>query len=156
MVPFEPEEVDAILQVAAEDRLGAFYTVALAVGLRPSEALGLGWADIDFAGATWRVQRTLERQGGAWSFKEPKSRTSRRTIPLPRVCAEQLAAHRHRQLFERRGADEWEDNDLVLCTPTGRLWTGARYPAASPSSRRRPAWPTTGSTTAATRRRASS
>ena len=47
-LPFDPQEVDAILEAASGDRLGAFYTVALAVGLRPSEALGLKWADIDF------------------------------------------------------------------------------------------------------------
>lgn len=116
---FDPQEVDAILDAAAGDRLGAFYTVALAVGLRPSEALGLKWGDIDFAAGTLRVERVLERRGSTWSFKDPKSRTSRRTIPLPRVCAEQLMAHRHRQFFERRTADVWEDSDLVFCTPTG-------------------------------------
>lgn len=93
-LPFNPEEADAILEAASGDRLGASYTVALAVALRPSEALGLKWADIDFAAGTLRVERVLERRGNTWSFKEPKSRTSRRTIPLPRVCVEQLTAHR--------------------------------------------------------------
>ena len=119
VAPFAPEEVNAILEAAAVDRLGTFYTVALAVGLRPSEALGLKWADIDLSEGLLRVQRVLERRGQEWTFKEPKSRTSRRTIPLPRVCVEQLTAHRHRQLFERRGADGWEENDLVFCTPGG-------------------------------------
>ena len=119
VVPLSPEEVETILATATEDRLGAFYTVALAIGLRPSEALGLKWADVDFAEGTVRVQRVLERHGNTWTFEEPKSRTSRRTITLPRVCAEQLTAHRHRQLFERRSAETWEDNDLVFCTATG-------------------------------------
>jgi len=119
VVPFQPEEVQALLTAAAEERLGAFYTVALAVGLRPSEALGLKWADVDLFEGTLRVRQVLERHGGEWSFKEPKSRTSRRTIPLPRVCVDQLVAHRHRQLFERRSAEVWEDNDLVFCTQTG-------------------------------------
>jgi integrase len=119
VVPFSIEEVEAILQAATEDRFGAFYTVALAIGLRPSEALGLKWADIDFSEGTVRVQRVIERSGGTWTFKEPKSRTSRRTITLPQVCAEQLMAQRHRQLFERRSAETWQDNDLVFCTPTG-------------------------------------
>ena len=35
------------------------------------------------------------------------------------MCAEQLAAHRHRQLFERRSAEAWEDNDLVFCANNG-------------------------------------
>ena len=76
-------------------------------------------AYIDLSEGLLRVQRVLERRGQEWTFKEPKSRTSRRTIPLPWVCVEQLTAYRHRQLFERRGADGWEENDLVFCTPGG-------------------------------------
>ncbi len=87
--------------------------VALAVGLRPSEALGLKWADVDLSEGLLRVPRVLERRG------KEKSRTSRRTIPPPRVCVDQLTAHRHRQLFERRSTDGCEKNDLVFCTPVG-------------------------------------
>jgi integrase len=54
VVPFRPEEVQALLAAAAEERLGAFYTVALAVGLRPGGPLGLKWADIDLAESTLR------------------------------------------------------------------------------------------------------
>jgi integrase len=99
VAPFQPEEVQALLTAAAEERLK--------------------WADVDLVEGTVRVRRVLERHGGEWSFKEPKSRTSRRTIPLPLVCVDQLVAHRHRQLFERRSAEIWEDNDLVFCTQTG-------------------------------------
>ena len=153
VAPFAPEEVNAILEAAAVDRLGTFYTVALAVGLRPSEALGLKWADIDLSEGLLRVQRVLERRGQEWTFKEPKSRTSRRTIPLPRVCVEQLTAHRHRQLFEKGAAPTGGRKTIWSSAhPAGRRWTGPRSPGASPSSRSRPAWRTTGSTTAGTPR----
>jgi hypothetical protein len=36
--PFEPDEVERLLDVCRADRLGAFYTIAMAVGLRPGEA----------------------------------------------------------------------------------------------------------------------
>jgi integrase len=109
------------LSVAANDRLGAFYTVAIAIGLRPSEALGLGWADVDLKAGTVKVRRTLDRQDGRYVFNEPKSRTSRRTLSLPAVCVEALKAHRKRQLEERLAAgEEWEDWDLVFTTPLGQ------------------------------------
>jgi integrase len=61
VVPFLPEEVTRSWRRSLRTAWGAFYTVALAVGLRPSEALGLKWCDIDFAEGTLRVQRSLER-----------------------------------------------------------------------------------------------
>ena len=86
-----PQEVDAILEAASGDRLGAFYTVALAVGLRPSEALGLKWADIDFAAgtATGRAGTGAAREylvlQGAQISDQPAD-----DHLCPRVCAEQL------------------------------------------------------------------
>ena len=121
VTPFNEEEVRRLLTAAGEHRLGAFYTVAIAVGLRPSEGLALGWADVDLQAGTMRVRRTLDRLDGRYVFKEPKSRTSRRTIPLPAVCVEALRAHRKHQLEERLVAGpEWEDWDLVFVTPLGR------------------------------------
>lgn len=121
VTPFSSDEVARLLDTATNDRLGAFYTVAIAIGLRPSEALALGWADVDLKAGTVKVRRTLDRQDGRYVFNEPKSRTSRRTLLLPAVCVEALKAHRRRQLEERLAAgEEWEDWDLVFTTPIGQ------------------------------------
>ncbi|MDQ6784092.1 MAG: site-specific integrase, partial [Actinomycetota bacterium] len=120
VVPFSPEEVPALIDAVTDDRLEAFYLVALAVGLRPSEALGLSWDDVDLDGGTVRVRRTLARHDGRYVFTQPKSRTSRRTIPLPDVCVEALRAHRRRQGEERMAAGPlWDDWSLVFTTPRG-------------------------------------
>lgn len=67
------------------------------------------------------MRRALGRRSGEYFFKETKSRTSRRSIPLPRVCVDALRAHRRRQLEERLAAGaEWQDQDLVFSTPTGQ------------------------------------
>jgi integrase len=121
VVPFTGDEVSKLLDAAAGHRLGAFYTVAIALGLRPSEALALSWSDIDMKAGTVRVRRVLAREDGQWFFREPKSRTGRRAVPLPGVCAEALKAHRKRQLEERMLAGElWEQWDLVFTTLHGR------------------------------------
>jgi integrase len=63
----------------------------------------------------------LERRPGGYAFKEPKSRTSRRSIPLPAICVEALVEHRRRQAEERVAAGEhWIPLELVFSTTTGQ------------------------------------
>lgn len=40
--PFTENEVRRIIDAARNDRLAAFYTVAMVIGLRSGEALGIG------------------------------------------------------------------------------------------------------------------
>jgi integrase len=96
--------------------------VALAVGLRQSEALGLRWADIDLDNGTLTVRRGLHRvaQQGL-VYEEPKADRSRRTLALPGQLVEALRAHRAAQLEERVAAGPlWQDNDLVFAQANGR------------------------------------
>ena len=110
-----PKDAQLLLDAAREDRLFAFYAVALAFGLRRGEALALRWSDVDLDAETLRVTRTLSRVDGGLGFTEPKSLRSRRTVPLPAACVAELRAHRTRQLEERLvlGAS-WQDFDLVF------------------------------------------
>jgi integrase len=118
--PFSPDEVRRVLDAAATHRLAAFFTAAMAIGLRPSEALALTWTDVDLDARVLRVRRALERTPDGYAFKEPKSRTSRRTIALPQVCVESLTAHRRRQAAERLAAGMgWLPLDLVFSTGSG-------------------------------------
>jgi integrase len=123
--PFGLDEARLVLDATSSDRLAAFFTVAMAVGLRPSEALGLRWSDIEFDGRRLRVRHVLERRrGGEVGLKPPKSRSSRRSIPLPAVCIEALSQHRRRQAEERLLAGEaWIGSDLgelVFTRATGQ------------------------------------
>ena len=120
VVPFTAEEARQVLDAARSHRLASFFTVAMALGLRPSEALGLTWSDIDFDRSLLQVRRALERGPDGYRFKEPKSRTSRRTIVPPSVCLESLKSHRIRQASDRlRAGESWHDLDLVFCSESG-------------------------------------
>lgn len=111
-----PSQAQAFLDAARGDRLEAFYSVAIACGLRRGEALALRWADVDLDVGTVRVTRTLSRTAAqGLTFTEPKTSRSRRTVPLPVPCVEQLRAHRVRQATERlRAGSMWLDHDLVF------------------------------------------
>src|SRR6476660_2524703 len=54
----------ALLGVVAGHRLEALYRVALSLGLRRGEVLGLRWADVDCSGMTITITGALQRQGG--------------------------------------------------------------------------------------------
>ena len=121
--PLTPTAARALLDAVRGDRLETLLTVALACGLRQSEALGLQWQDVDLDSGTLTVQRTLQRIDGAYRFLEPKTRGSRRTIALPKPVAASLHERHTRQLTERmRVGTAWQGNqwgDLVFTDETG-------------------------------------
>jgi integrase len=118
--PLDVAEAQALLEVAQGDRLYALWAVAIGVGLRRGEALGLRWQDVDLEAGTLRVEQALQRTKDGLEFGAPKTERSRRTIPLPAVCVEALRAHRARHAAERLAAGpEWEDTGLVFTSTTG-------------------------------------
>jgi len=119
--PLTVEEARTLLRVARQYRLYALYAVALSIGLRRGEALGLRWADVDLDTGRLHIRQTLQRHSGELHFAPPKTRRSRRTVPLLPSMVTTLREHRERQAEERRRAgDAWEDSGLVFTTTTGR------------------------------------
>jgi integrase len=121
--PFDPEEARQFLDAVRGDRLEALYSVALAVGLRQGEALGLRCEDVDFDRRTLTVRHALQLIDGEFRLFEPKTRLSRRTIDLPPRVVARLRAHKGRQGEEELAAKpgNWKnDLDLVFTTQLGR------------------------------------
>lgn len=118
--PLNPIQAKKLLAALRGDRLEALYAVALAMGLRKGEALGLRWQDVDLKSGTLTVRCALQRIEKQFEFVEPKSSRSRRTIALPGVASTTLAAHRVRQRKERLVAgSRWVNLDLVFCSTWG-------------------------------------
>jgi integrase len=61
VIPFTTEEARQLLKCAANRRNGTRFAVALALGLRKGEALGLKWARIDLDNGNLRTPRQLQR-----------------------------------------------------------------------------------------------
>jgi integrase len=110
----------AVLAAAYDEPLCALYVLALCLGLRRGELLGLRWADIDLEAGTLEVVHALQRVGGELKFVRPKTEDSERTVPLPEICVEALKAHKERQKTDRSNAwPNWQENDLVFPSRLG-------------------------------------
>lgn len=118
--PLTPDQARTLLKSTTDDRLHALFVVLVLLGLRRGEALGLRWRDIDLDARVLRVRQTLQRIEHRLQYLPPKTRRSKRTVPLPAACVTALRHHAERQDAERAAAlDPWPVCDLVFTTPIG-------------------------------------
>jgi integrase len=88
----------------AKDRLHALYVLALYLGMRRAELLGLPWDAVDLEQGVLEVRQSLQRVRGELRLVPTKSRSSERPVPLPDVCVRALKAHRAKQAAEHLAA----------------------------------------------------
>jgi integrase len=87
-----PDQVRAFLIAVRGHRHEALFTVAVATGMRQGELLGLRWSDVDPIAGTLTVRHALQWVDREARLVEPKTARSRRTVPLPEVAQQALAA----------------------------------------------------------------
>ena len=117
---FTPDDAKTFLGSIKGHRLEALFIMALTLGLRRGELLGLHWSDVDLDAATLRVNYGLQRFDGKLHLMEPKTEKSRRVLPLPSLLVAALRAHRTRQLEERLAlGSDWQETGLVFVSTVG-------------------------------------
>ena len=97
----DPAQAGTLLRAAAGHDHEALITVAIALGLRQGEALGLRWQDVDLGGRQLHVRNALQRLDGHLQLVEPKTEQSRRTITLPSAVVAALQLQRAHQAAQR-------------------------------------------------------
>ncbi|MBY6675316.1 site-specific integrase [Rhodococcus sp. BP-332] len=122
-------EVETFRTAVAEDRLFACWLLSC-YGMRRSEVLGLRWSSID--GDVLRVRRGRVAVGSTTVEGLPKSRRSRRDLPLPTELSDALRALRTRQRAEALALGvEWSDDRLIVAhedgTPVRPEWYSDRF-----------------------------
>jgi integrase len=140
--PYTVAEVRRLLALVADRRNGPRWVVALALGLRQGEALGLKWEHVDLDTGLLRVRRNRLRPkyahgcGGTCGRKPgycivrnqvradtgpTKSRAGRRIVGLPDPLIVLLKVHQENQEAERRAARQlWHDEGWVFAKPDGK------------------------------------
>lgn len=121
MQAFSPAQAQKFLEAAQNDKHGIVFAFALLSGMRPEEYLALRWSDIDLKKGTATVQRTLIwRKGGGWYNGEPKTKQSRRTMPVPASLIRDLIIHKRKQTEHRFGlGGKYQNNEFCFATETG-------------------------------------
>lgn len=125
--PYTVQEVQRLLKAADQHRNSARWAVALALGLRQGEVLGLQWVDVDLDGGFLMVRRSRHRPQYAHGCSDScgrkaagycpqrrrinpelsvtKSRAGRRAVGLPEQLVDLLRAHLKAQEAERGGRE---------------------------------------------------
>ena len=89
---------------AVPHRHRAVVLTAGGTGMRWGELNGLRWSVVNLDGAVLRVERVAEEVSGTVTIKPyPKSRASRRTLPLPPLVVASLREHREKYGTGARG-----------------------------------------------------
>ena len=117
---FDTNQARAFLDAIKDDRLEALFTVAVSLGMRQGEILGLTWASVDMEACRLSVAAQLQRIEGKLVLVTPKSAKSVRGISLPAVAVSALHAHRYRPAQEREwSGSDWQESGFVFTTSRG-------------------------------------
>lgn len=95
------QEITTLLKMAKGSGLYVPVLLAVTTGVRRGELLGLRWSDVDLKAGKLTVNQAMQRTRGELEFKQPKTKTSRRTITLPAVTIDVLQVHYKAQLEDR-------------------------------------------------------
>lgn len=117
------DQAKTLIRESDGDRLHALWLTMLMLGLRPGEATGLSWIDVDVKVGVVHVRRSLKfgNRGELHVDEQLKTSRSRRSLDAPSALIVALTAHRKRQIAERLDAGPvWQNpDDLVFTTNVG-------------------------------------
>lgn len=114
-----PEQAQQLLVVVENERLKALYWVALLLGLREGEILGLRIDDLDLDARTLYVRGAAQYQKGKGIVTVPtKTDASEAPLPLPDVLIDVLREHLA-MLDEDRLYSKWKERGLLFPSTVG-------------------------------------
>ncbi len=112
-----------LISTSIGTRLHLPILIAVSVGLRRGEALGLKWSDVSFVKNTLTVARSLQPD---LTFVAPKTAAGHRTVHMPADLAEALRHHKVEQNERRLAAGEgYKDQGLIFSDIAGGPWKPA-------------------------------
>jgi integrase len=136
--PLTKNEWKEYLEVFRSTDLDTFLHVGALLGLRRGEIIGLNWADIDFENCYLHVRNsareiTFKRKDGSSKteliLNDPKTKHSKRKLPLEPVLVDALHRQQLRQKKSKLAAGEsWQETGAVFTSSVGtRLYPSNVY-----------------------------
>jgi integrase len=117
-----PDEARKFLDAAKGSRFESIFVLALTLGMRRGEILGLRWTDVDFETGVLKISQAMQRLAEGLSITEVKTERSRRVLAIPESVVRALRMRRAQQAQERLLAGiHWKDTGLVFTAPNGGM-----------------------------------
>ena len=137
MTALSPEQTKVFMEAITYSPWKAIFSLLIDSGMRPGEALGLKWDDVDFENSRVTINRSLTRipknsdpelyllkiilNIGNWIIQEPKTKRSRRTIPLTKHIINDLREHQIKQKQQKLKAKPgtYTDQSFIFAANNG-------------------------------------
>lgn len=96
--------------------------LALCLGCRRGELIALHWSDIDFETGMVKITHSAYKLAGTpEELKDPKNRSSIRTLTIPEYCCKLLTAYHAEQTAERMKLGTlWQDGYFIFTQWNGK------------------------------------
>jgi integrase len=107
------------LEAMKNPRMHARIEVAGMLGLRPGEALGLKWSDLNIEDCTLLVERQVQRAKGQGLVITHVKQKTARTLMISQATVQILVTHKRHQSLNKA---KWTyDHDLIFPNTVGKL-----------------------------------
>lgn len=115
-------EKEAIKKANLDLRQRVFIDIMRYAGLRRSEALALNVSDIDFHSNSITINKSLCVQNGSSFIKDPKTKASYRTIPMPKILTDEIKLY----VKELQSAKLFvmQNGDYMTRSSFNKFWQG--------------------------------
>lgn len=114
------EDIPAFINAFKDTEIYISVMLALSLGLRRGEALGLRWKDIDFKGKTITINQTILHIKSGYVFHNPKTEKSHRSILISDLVIKLLINQKKKQNENKLMLGQaYNDYDLVTCRADG-------------------------------------
>ena len=103
------------------EQIRVLFNLAIYAGLRKGELLALEWSDIDFDNDTVTVSKACSVVAGQQITKEPKTKTSHRTVAIPHFLTQRIKAMKVDRLKYRLSVgDYWQGAEWLFIQDNGK------------------------------------
>lgn len=104
------------------EQIRILFNLAIYAGLRKGELLALQWDDIDTQKDCVQIRRAVTIVDGKPVCKAPKTKTSTRTVSIPRFLSERLEQlHKAQNAFIAQVGDYWQGDNWIFTQDNGKM-----------------------------------
>lgn len=124
-----PDQLGAFVAAVEHDWLGPLFVTSALLALRPSEAIGLRWSDVDLEAGTVAIHRTVQREPGKWKKGDGKKGAGGRYVEGPTKTHQERVLNigpdlvalleQHRRATREEIGHGWQPEDVVFPSPAG-------------------------------------